>query len=75
MDQNKFIEGEKEIRRKYHLLLLVELIKYYYDNKVEIKVNNILNSLQDMVVYNDNEKEKLINDASNYLLEKYNIKI
>ena len=75
MDENEFIAGERKIRKKYDLLLLVELLNYYYQNNISFKVSNILNSLQDAIVYDKSEKEELIKEAKKILEDKYNIKI
>ena len=75
MDENEFIAGERKIRKKYDLLLLVELLNYYYQYNTSFKVSNILNSLQDAIVYDKSEKEELIKEAKKILEDKYNIKI
>ena len=75
MDENEFIAGERKIRKKYDLLLLVELLNYYYQNNISFKVSNIMNSLQDAIVYDKSEKEELIKEAKKILEDKYNIKI
>lgn len=75
MDENEFIAGERKIRKKYDLLLLVELLNYYYQNNISFKVSNIMNSLQDAIVYDKSEKEELIKEAKKILEAKYNIKI
>lgn len=75
MSENEFIEGERKIRRKYYLLLLVDLLRYYYQNSSKFNVNNIVNSLQDAIVYDELEKEELVEEAKKILRNKYDIKI
>ncbi len=75
MDENMFIDGEREIRKKYHILLLADLIKYYIDNNVSFKIDNIINSLQDSIVYEVKEIEELKSKAKKVLLDKYDIEI
>lgn len=75
MDENEFIDGERKIRKKYNLLLLVDLLNYYYKNNVNVEVNNVVNSLQDSLIYKEEEKEEMIREAKKMLLEKYNLKI
>ena len=75
MSENEFIEGERKIRRKYYLLLLVDLLHYYYQNSSKFNVNNIVNSLQDAIVYDELEKEELVEEAKKILRNKYDIKI
>ena len=75
MSENEFIEGERKIRKKYNLLLLVDLLYYYYQNSSNFDVNNVVNSLQDAIVYDKLEKEELIREAKEILKNKYNIKI
>ena len=75
MSENEFIESERKIRRKYNLLLLVDLLRYYYQNSSKFNVNNIVNSLQDAIVYDELEKEELVEEAKKILRNKYDIKI
>lgn len=75
MSENEFIEGERKIRRKYNLLLLVDLLHYYYQNSSKCNVNNIVNSLQDAIVYDELEKEELVEEAKKILRNKYDIMI
>ena len=75
MSENEFIDGEREIRKKYNLLLLVDLIYYYYKCNVDIEINNIVNSLQDSLIYESGEREELIKLAKKMLLEKYKISL
>ena len=75
MDENKFINGEREIRKKYNILLLAELLNYYANNGVNFEVNNIVNSLQDSIIYEAEEKDELVKEAKKILREKYNIEL
>ena len=75
MSENEFIEGERKIRKKYNLLLLIDLLYYYYQNSMDLNVNSIVNSLQDAIVYDENEKKELVKEAKEILRNKYNIEL
>ena len=75
MSENEFIEGERKIRKKYNLLLLIDLLYYYYQNSTDLNVNSIVNSLQDAIVYDENEKKELVKEAKEILKNKYNIEL
>ena len=71
MGEKEFIDGEREIRKKYDLLLLVELLNFYYKNTDIFEVKNVVNSLHDAVIYDYKEKEELIEEAKKIVKEKY----
>ena len=75
MSENEFIEGERKIRKKYNLLLLIDLLYYYYQNSMYLNVNSIVNSLQDAIVYDENEKKELVKEAKEIFRNKYNIEL
>ena len=75
MSENEFIEGERKIRKKYNLLLLIDLLYYYYQNSMDLNVNSIVNSLQDAIVYDENEKKELVKEAKEIFRNKYNIEL
>ena len=75
MSENEFIEGERKIRKKYNLLLLIDLLYYYYQNSTDLNVNSIVNSLQDAIVYDENEKKELVKEAKEIFRNKYNIEL
>ena len=75
MSENEFIEGERKIRKKYNLLLLIDLLYYYYQNSMDLNVNSIVNSLQDAIVYDENEKKEFVKEAKEILRNKYNIEL
>lgn len=75
MSENEFIEGERKIRKRYNLLLLIDLLYYYYQNSTDLNVNSIVNSLQDAIVYDENEKKELVKEAKEIFRNKYNIEL
>ena len=75
MSENEFIAGERKIRKEHNLLLLIDLLYYYYQNSVSFDVNKVVNSLQDAIIYDEKEKEELINEAKEKLKNKYNVEL
>lgn len=74
-----YLEEEKQIRKSYETQLLSELLylnykfpqSMYYDNSI----NSIYNSINDTVIYTDEELKKIKNDAVLLAKEKYNLNI
>ncbi len=75
MSNGEFIKGEIKIRKKFDIELLSELLYYNYKNDDNYNEKYILNALHDNIIYNQTEKEKLLEEAKKKVLEKYNIKL
>ncbi len=75
MSEQSFIDKEIAIRKENDINLLVELLYLYYKNDKEFKEKHVLNALHDNVIYEEKEKEILLEEAKKRLSKKYNIKI
>ncbi len=65
----------KKIKKKHDIALLADLIYLYYNNKLDINIEHIYNSMRDSVVYDLEEKETIISSALKELKDNYNIEI
>ena len=73
MKDNNFIEGEIAIRKEHDLNLLKDLLYYYYKNNNNFNEKHVLNALHDNVLYEDEEKEELLNKAKELVIKEYNV--
>lgn len=74
MTLNEFRKRYAEIRKKYDIQILAELIMLYderYANKEKkVPVEYIYNELDDGLAYNSREKKKIITEALNIVNEQ-----
>lgn len=67
MRLKEFIKRIDEVRRKYDILLLTDLIQLYeekYKNKKEkVPIEYIFNELHDDLIYTEQEKDFIISEA------------
>lgn len=74
MTLKEFSKRYAEIRKKYDIQILAELIMLYderYANKKnKVPVDYIYNELHDDLVYNSREKKKIISEALNIVNEQ-----
>ena len=74
MTLNEFRKRYAEIRKKYDIQILAELIMLYderYENKEKkVPVEYIYNELHDGLAYNSREKKKIITEALNIVNEQ-----
>lgn len=74
MTLKEFSKRYTEIRKKYDIQILAELIMLYderYANKKnKVPVEYIYNELHDDLVYNSREKKKIISEALNIVNEQ-----
>lgn len=74
MTLKEFSKRYAEIRKKYDIQILAELIMLYderYANKKnKVPVEYIYNELHDDLIYNSREKKKIISEALNIVNEQ-----
>ena len=73
MKDNNFVEGEIAIRKEHDLNLLKDLLYYYYKNSSNFNEEHVLNALHDDELYEEEEKEELLNKAKELAIKENNI--